>query len=181
MTRDEFLLWVEGQEGRYEFDGFQPVAMTGGTNTHGRIISNLNGQLYARLRGRSCQSMPSDGGGVATIGNRVRYPDATVTCSPIIGTDRLIPDPVIVFEVLSPSSARDDETMKKLEYQALPTIRRYILIDYLKVAVTVHARPGEGNWESTARLRAGDIIELPEIGIAIAVDELYERVSFAAG
>ncbi len=152
--------------------------MNGGTNNHGIINRNLHGQLYIRLRGRPCQSMNSDGGGVATTGNKVRYPDATVTCSPIIGTERLAPDPVIVFEVTSPSSSHGDTTVKKAEYQAVPTIRRCVLIDHTQVAVTVHARAGEGPWTTEPPLGAGATLALPEIGISIPVDDIYEGVTF---
>ena len=126
MTREDFLAWAEGQEGRYEFDGFQPVAMTGGTNNHGTITSNLHGQLYMRLRGKPCRPMTAEGGGIATVGDKVRFPDATVTCSLIPGTERLVPDPVVVFEVMSATSEQTDQTIKKLKYQAVPSIRRYI-------------------------------------------------------
>jgi len=179
MTREDFFRWAERQDGRYEFDGFQPVAMVGGNNRHGTITHNLQGQLYMRLRGKRCRPMNSEGGGIATTGNKVRYPDATVTCSPIIETERLVPNPVIVFEVLSASTAHEDTTIKKREYQAVPTIRRYVLIDQTQVAVTVHSRPGEGVWQSPPPLGAGTLLELPEIGIAIPVDELYEGVTFA--
>ncbi len=178
MTREEFFAWAERQDGRYEFDGFQPVAMVGGTNNHGIICRNLHGHLFNRLRGRPCQAMPSEGGGVATVGNRVRYPDATVTCSPIVGSDRLLADPVIVFEVISASSNNDDKNIKKREYQAVHSIRRYVLIDQTRVALTIHARPGEGDWETGPPLGAGTSLELPEIGIAIPVDDLYEGVTF---
>jgi Uma2 family endonuclease len=178
MTREEFFAWAERQDGRYEFDGSQPVAMVGGTNNHGIICRNLQGHLFNRLRGRPCQAMTSDGGGVATVGNKVRYPDATVTCSPIAGADRLLANPVIVFEVLSPSSRQDDMTVKKREYQAVPSIRRYVLIDNTRIWVTIHARPGEGDWETGPLLGAGALLELPEIGIAIPVDDLYEGVTF---
>jgi Uma2 family endonuclease len=121
--------------------------------------------------------MTAEGGGVATVGNKVRFPDATVTCSPIPGTERLVPDPVVVFEVLSTTSEQTDQTIKRLEYQAVPSIRRYILIYQTKVALTVHWRQGEGAWQ-TAPLAAGGQLELPEIGITIPVDDLYEGVTF---
>ncbi len=177
MTREDFLAWVEGQEERYEFDGLQPVAMTGGTNNHGVIARNLNGQLYLLLRGKACQSMTAEGGGVATVGDKVRFPDATVTCSPIPGTERLVPDPVVVFEVLSASSAQTDQITKRLEYQAVPSIRRYVLIDQTKIGLIMHVRHDEGAW-NTEPLKARDILRLPEIGVEIPVDDLYEGVRF---
>jgi Uma2 family endonuclease len=177
MTRDEFFAWAERQEGRYEFDGVQPVAMVGGTNNQGTITINLLVQLSTRLRGKPCRPMTAEGGGVATVGGRIRYPDATITCSPIPGRERLVPNPVVVFEILSPTTAPTDQTAKKLEYQAVPSIRRYILIDQAQPALTIHVRPGEGAWESAA-LGAGAMLDLPEIGIALPVDDLYEGVSF---
>ena len=79
MTRDAFLTWAEVQRERYEFDGFEPVAMTGGTRNHNRITRDIHRALDARLRGSGCESLGPDAG-VATIGDAVRYPDARVTC-----------------------------------------------------------------------------------------------------
>ena len=100
MSRDEFFTWAERQEERYEFDGLQPVAMTGGSLRHSRLIRNINRQLGNRLAGQPCEPLGSDAG-VATIGETVRYPDAVVTCSKINDRDLLVPNPVIVFEVVS--------------------------------------------------------------------------------
>jgi Uma2 family endonuclease len=178
MSREDFLIWAEHQDGRYEYDGFQPVAMTGGTNAHGMISRNLHGQLYNLLRGRPCQALPSEGGAVATIDNKLRFPDATVTCSPVVATDRIVPNPIIVFEVLSDSSTHHDTVVKKREYQGVPTIRRYILIDQTQIAVTANWRPADGPWITEPPLGPGTTLPLPEIGIALAIDDLYERVTF---
>jgi len=175
MTQDEFFVWAEGQEERYEFDGFQPVAMTGGTNNHGLIAGNLYFQLKLRLRGGPCVPMLPEGGGVATIGSKVRYPEAVVTCSQVPGDERLIPDPVIVFEVVSPSSVRTDQVIKLLEYQAVLSIKRYVLIEQRETLVTVHSRQHDEPW-NTAALVGGDIISLPEIGIEIPVADIYDGV-----
>lgn len=176
MTREEFFLWAERQEKRHEFDGSRPIAMTGGTNEHGIIADNIRFELMSRLRGGPCRSMSSDGGGVATLGNRVRYPEATVTCSPVPGTERLIPDPVVVFEVVSPSSVRTDQVVKLREYHAVLSIKRYVLVEQDGIALTVHARTGTEPW-ATAPLVDGDTLALPEIGIEIPAAALYEGVA----
>ena len=175
MTQEEFFVWAEGQEGRYEFDGFQPVAMTGGTNNHGLIAGNLYFQLKLRLRGGPCVPMLPEGGGVATIGSKVRYPEAVVTCSPVPGDERLIPDPVVVFEVVSPSSVRTDQVIKLLEYQTVLSIKRYVLIEQHETLVTVHSRQYDEPW-NTDTLVGGGVISLPEIGIEIPVVDLYDGV-----
>ncbi len=176
-THDQFFAWAETQNGRYEFDGFRPVAMTGGTGAHGRISRNLITQLSTRLRGSPCEPTGSDGPGVATINNRIRYPEAVVTCTRFSDRDRLIPNPVAVFEVLSDSTRHIDLTFKLLEYTAVSTIKRYVLIEQTAIAVTVHARKANEPW-TTIVLLAGTILHLPEIGIEIPVSEIYEGVEF---
>ncbi len=138
MTREEFLDWADAQDQRYEFDGFQPVAMTGGTRNHSHIAQNIYFALrYAELRGSGCEPLGPDAG-VATIGDAVRYPDGLVTCTRGPGTDRVVPGVVVVFEVLSATSGRTDRIDKLLEYQAVPSIRRYVILEHTSVGLTVH-------------------------------------------
>ncbi len=175
MTRDQFLDWVQAQEGRHEFDGFQPVAMTGGTINHSRCIRNLHIALSSRLRSTGCEALGPDAG-LATVGNAVRYPDALVTCTKAPGTALLVPGVVVVFEVLSPSSGRTDRIDKLREYRAVPSIRRYVILEYLSAAVTVFSRTdGTADWTAVA-LTADDTLDMPEIGIAVPVREFYEGV-----
>ena len=75
MSREEFFAWAELQDARYEFDGFEPVAMVGGSLNHSQICQNLYAALRSRLRGTGCRLYGPDAG-VATSGNAVRYPDA---------------------------------------------------------------------------------------------------------
>src|SRR3954454_24238534 len=120
-TVEKFLAWGGNQEGRYEFDGIQPIAMIGGTARHSRITLNIHVALRSRLRGTKCSHFGPDLG-VRTIGEAVRYPDALITCTAFPGTDRLAPDVVIVFEVLSPDAGRRDRIEKVREYAAVASI-----------------------------------------------------------
>ncbi|MDQ2803386.1 MAG: Uma2 family endonuclease [Pseudomonadota bacterium] len=175
MTREEFFGWAEAQDARYEFDGFQPVAMTGGSINHNLITLSIHRALHARLSGSSCQPLGPDAG-VATIGDAVRYPDALVTCTKIPGAAHLVPGVVVVFEVLSPTSGRTDRIDKLREYRAVASIRRYVILEHTGVGVTVFARAaGEDEWRASA-LTAADILQMPEIGIEIPVAALYEDV-----
>lgn len=177
MTQEEFFDWAGAQEGRYEFDGFQPVATIGGTGNHARIIRNINFQLTDRLGDGPCEALASDAG-IQTIGNRIRYPDGVVTCRPFDGTRHIIPEPVIVFEVVSASSACDDRNNKLREYLAVPTIRRYVLVEQAVMVLTVFSRQGDEPW-SAVSLGEDDTLALPEIGVEIPVVDLYRRVDFA--
>ena len=179
MTREDFFDWAQRQNERYEFDGFQPVAMVGGTRNHSRIARNTVSALQFRLRGSSCEPLGSDAG-VATVGNAVRYPDALVTCTKGLGTDRVVPGVVVVFEVVSPTSGRTDRIEKLREYQVVPSIRRYVIMEYTSVGLTVHTRlNGDDPWTTTA-LTTEDVLQMPEIGIEIPVSEFYEGTDLLA-
>ena len=179
MTREQFFQWAQAQGGRHEFDGFQPVAMTGGNLRHSLLHFNIHRALHARLRGTGCRPLGSDAG-VATIGDAVRYPDGLVTCSPITGDEYVTPNVVVVFEVISPTSGRMDRIVKVREYAAVPTILRYVIVESASIALmALERRDGNQPWTVTT-LMADDTLALPEIGIGIPVAELYEGVDFPA-
>ena len=175
MTQAHFLDWAQAREERYEFDGFEPVAMTGGTFNHNRIAQNLYFALRRRLDGGACQSLGPDAG-LATIGDIVRYPDALITCAKVKGDARLIPGVIVVFEVISPTSGRIDRIVKLREYVAVPSILRYVILESASAGLTVLERlAGDQKWTATA-LTAEDSLVLPEVDIAFPVAELYEGV-----
>jgi Uma2 family endonuclease len=178
MTREAFFAWAEAQEGRYEFDGLRPVAMTGGNLGHSCLIGNINRHLGNRLSGKPCRPMGPEAG-VATIGDTVRYPDAVVTCSKFNAQDRLVPNPVIVFEVVSPTSVHIDHVIKLSEYQAVPTIRRYIIVESNAAVITLHARDQDGVPFEAGKTVDSDMVRLPEIGIEIPVSAIYEGTDFS--
>jgi Uma2 family endonuclease len=176
-TQEEFFAWAERQETRYEFDGFRPVAMTGGTTGHSMIGVNLIGELRNRLRGSPCRPLGPDAG-VATVGSTVRYPDALVTCTSVDPTGRTVPGVVVVFEVLSASSGAIDRVVKLREYAAVASIKRYVILESTAIGVQVLERAApEQAWQTTG-LTDGDILRMPEIGIEIPVAAIYEGIDF---
>ena len=179
MTRAQFFAWAEAQDARHEFDGSRPVAMTGGTVNHSQITQNVLLALRQRLRGAPCRALGPDAA-IATVGETVRYPDALVTCSPVPGNAHLVPSPVVVFEVLSPGSGRIDRIVKLREYLAVPSILRYVLLEWSGAALTVLERePGAGQWTATA-LAETDTLRISEIGAEIPVAEFYQDVDLPA-
>ena len=180
MTREQFFDWAQAQDGRYEFDGFQPVAMTGENINHNVMAFNLHRALHARLRGTGCRPLGQDAG-LATVGNTVRYPDGLVTCTRTRGEDHLVPNVVAVFEVLSPTSGRTDRIVKVREYAAVPSILRYVILESASIGLTVLERQaGDQKWTVTTLTADDPLLPLPEIGIEIPLAELYEGVDLPA-
>jgi len=172
MTVQEFLAWEQRQELRWEFDGFAPVAMTGGTDAHEAIGGTLRALLYDRLKGKRCRVRGPTL--KIEVAGRIRYPDAFVFCTPAPGSATVIKDPVVVFEVLSPSTSRADRIDKLREYRATTSIQRYVILEPDGIAATVYTRGGE-DW-IVRPLVAGDLLEMPEIDVVIPLSEIYADV-----
>jgi Uma2 family endonuclease len=176
MTLLEFLAWEERQELRWEFNGFEPVAMTGGTIGHETIGGTLRALLYNQLNGKPC-SVRGPTLKIEVAG-RIRYPDAFVSCQPVPRGSTVIKDPVVVFEVLSPGTSRTDRIEKLREYQATPSIQRYVILEQDSVAATVFARRDE-DWIARP-LIAGDRLEMPEVDVALLLSDIYADIDMDA-
>jgi Uma2 family endonuclease len=175
MTLAEFLAWEERQELRYEFDGVRLIAMTGGTVGHATIQANLAAALIPRLRGMPCRFYGSDLKFLTAEGT-VRYPDGMVVCTPVDRKAKLVENPTVVFEVLSPSTTDTDRIEKAREYEATPSVRRYVMLEQDSVAAVVYAR-GADAWTHEI-LIADATLALPEIDLAFPLAELYEGIAF---
>ena len=176
-TLAEFLAWEERQELRYEFDGFRPVAMVGATLNHNRIAGNVFATLRDRLRGKPCRAYIE--AVKIEVAGRVRYPDVVVSCAPVVGTVTVLPQPVVVFEVLSPSTQQTDWFEKNEAYRDTPSIRRYIMLEQDGCRAIMFAR-GNQDWVGTL-LGADGVIDMPEIEASLRLSEAYEGIEFPAG
>jgi Uma2 family endonuclease len=175
ITLADFLLWEQRQPLRYEFDGVDPVAMTGGTRAHADIQANLATALRTRLRGKPCRFYGSDLK-IRTAGDHIRHSDGFVTCTGGENASTMVSDPVVIFEVLSPSTGATDRITKAREYQAMPSLQRYVMIEQDRIGATVYTR-ASGDWKHQILIE-DSILVLPEIGIELPLTELYEGLLF---
>lgn len=177
MTLDDFLVWEAQQAERYEYDGFGPVAVNGGTRAHDTIRMNLGSELVVRLRGTSCEAHGSDL--KILVAGRVRYPDAYVTCTPGANDSTWVADPIVVFEIMSKSTAVIDQTTKNAEYRATPSIRRYVILSQDSISANVYERIGNG-WVGTLVTDPETVLAMPEIGVELPLAALYDGLEFDA-
>ncbi|MGH7152978.1 MAG: Uma2 family endonuclease [Acetobacteraceae bacterium] len=175
MTLQQFLAWEDQQDLRYEFDSFQPRAMTGGTDAHSAIQANLIAALNVRLRGKRCRVRGSDL--KIHVAGRIRYPDAFVFCTPVPPKTKVVTDPVIVFEVLSDSTASEDLVVKNAEYRATPSVRRYVVLQQDSAAAIVFSHKGE-DWVTELVSGNEAVLSLPEIDLEIRLADIYADVEF---
>jgi Uma2 family endonuclease len=176
MSLDEFLAWERDQPERHEFDGFVITAMTGGSLDHSTIASNLRAALSAKLRGSGCMAFRGDAKVIAN--GAVRYPDLSVTCSPITGRDDIVPEPVLIIEVVSPSTERLDRGHKKLDYFATPSVRQYTIIAQDERLVDLYTR-SEAGWINEV-VTGEALLNLSSVGVELSLDTVYEDTELDA-
>jgi Uma2 family endonuclease len=142
MTVAEFLEWDDGTDTHYELVDGHVVAMAPTLEDHGAIVSNLAGELRARL---SPPCRPISGAGIALPDRDDAYyeADVAVTCAPPQSGRRNLAEPVLVAEVLSPSTALHDFTVKLPDYRRIPSVREILLVSLQQRRVQVFRRRGE--------------------------------------
>ena len=126
MDQEAFLAWVQGREERYELHRGRVIMMTGGSRTHSQITLNLLKALDARLDPDRFTILPEFG---VNIGPRtIRFPDIVVDVAGQTPGDLKASQPVLIAEILSPSSARIDLGDKAAEYLRLPSLIAYLVV-----------------------------------------------------
>ena len=174
VTVREFLA-LELNEAKAELVDGMILMMAGGSARHAAIAANLTIALGNRLRGTGCRPYGSDLA-VRTGEASIRFPDVSVYCrddfagEPEFG--KLIGIPRAVFEVLSPSTASNDQITKLAEYRALPGLRVVVFIDPATERVRIVECGGverDPDW-----LPPGSDLDLPMLGISLLHTEIFE-------
>lgn len=141
--------------------------MTGGTVAADRVARRLLLGLDQRLK-PPCEVF-GENVKVLPVG-RVRYPDVKVACGPV-DPDADHVELVVVCEVLSPTTELTDRRVKPMEYASIPSVMVYVLLAQDRAAVTVLRRVS--GWVAEELEGTGAVLELPEVGVAIPLAELY--------
>lgn len=175
MTVEQFLEWARRQpEGKYELEhGQVVVAMAPEVTRHARAKGEAFIALRAAIRaaGLPCEAFV-DSLGVRTGADTLYGPDVVVNCGETVEpTAQTVPAPIIVVEILSPSTERRDVPQKFADYFRLPPVRHYLLVDASARTVTHHRKEPDGT-ARTAIQGSGPLTFDPP-GITIQVEDLF--------
>jgi hypothetical protein len=99
-----------------------------------------------------------------------------VTCAPVPRDADLLPEPVVVFEVLSTSTNAVDRVDKNEEYRLTPSIRRYVTLEQGRMAALAFTREPDGAWRGTLLVGPEAILDMPKRGVSIPLAELHADV-----
>lgn len=156
---------------KHEYIDGQVYAMSGASRNHDRIALNIGSELRTHLRGKPCEPFTSDV--KVRVGKHFFYPDSMVVCDEIEPHQYYSETQVLIVEVLSKSTRRIDETLKRRLYQTIPTLQEYVLIEQDIVDVEV-CRRSEG-WVSNHYF-LGDQAWFESVDLTLDVAEIYARV-----
>lgn len=180
-TYADYLAAEQNSECRHELLDGVIVAMAGGSDEHNALALKF-GALCAFRVTAPCRAYSSDQRFWIAARGRGRYADGSIICGRPehpAHDEQATRNPVVVIEVLSPSTEGDDAGDKRTDFQSLESLRAYVLIAQDERRVKVYRRDG-ATWSATT-YRDGDAFELPSVDAPIAVGEIYDGILDAAG
>lgn len=170
-------LQIEAESGvRHELVGEMIVAMGGGSPEHAALGANVIHVLNLGLEGKRCRVYSSDLRVRVAATGLVTYPDASVVCGkleldPEDPKGHTAVNPVVLVEVLSPSTAAYDRGEKLAHYRRIPSLREIVLVANGEARIELWRRVGE-EW-TYASAGPGETVVLESVGCGLAVDAVY--------
>jgi Uma2 family endonuclease len=181
-TLEEYLELEKNSEERYEYFDGEVFAMAGGSPAHSRLGLKIGALFSQKLVGRECEAFNSDMRIKVPEAFPYRYPDASVVCGePVfdeIGGQMMLVNPILIVEVLSPSTAAYDLNDKFTEYQSIDSFKEYLIISQDKPHVIHHVRQTKRKWLRTDIEGLDEEVTLESINVTLSLREIYERVKF---
>lgn len=183
-TLEEYFELERNSEEKYEFFNGEVFCMSGVQPEHAIIERNLMLTLSTRLASRGCQAFPASLR-VKTPGlPAYRYPDLSIVCEQRryedIGGLRALTNPILIVEVLSPSTEAFDRGDKFTYYKSIATFREYLLVAQHRPHVTHYVKQDDGRWSYEELNELSDTVSLATVACELPLREVYRSVEFSS-
>ena len=181
VTPEEYLAAERLSETRSEYLDGGVYPMTGATANLIRIVSNVTTELNIQLRGRRCDVFPIDMKVYLPDSRKFFYPDITVACGELqYHDDRrdIITNPVLVIEVLSPSTEAFDRGAKFQAYRTIESLKEYLLVAQNSPLVEQYVKNDDGSWSLTEAAGLESSLALPSVECSLNLGAVYDKVDF---
>lgn len=178
LSPEEYLRQERLAEFKSEYIDGELLAMSGARRAHILITVNIAGDLNRQLRGRPCEVYTQDMRVRITEGNLYAYPDVVVVCGPPEFQDDefdVLLNPTVIIEVLSESTEGYDRGLKFERYRRRASLQEYVLVAQDRVSVERYTREGD-HWILTEAHGLDNVVELPSIGCALTLRDVYDKV-----
>ena len=181
-TLEEYFDLEMSSDARHEYWNGDVFCMSGVSESHAQIESNLNLVLRLALRGRPCRVLPADMRIKVPSLPPYRYADLSALCEKprfekIGGVDVLI-NPTLIIEVLSDSTEAYDRGDKFTHYKSIPDFREYLLVAQHRPHITQYCRLEDGSWSYREVNDLSARLALPSLDCVLEMEGVYQDVSF---
>ena len=181
MPLAEFLEWHADDDIRYELIGGVPVAMAPGSAAHGTIAGTISGHLFTALSGRRSRRLVTEAGIVPPQRDNAYYhADLVVNCTPLRAGDPYTRDPVLIIEVLSPSTESHDRKVKLPDYRTIASVQEIVLIDQDRLYCEIHRRLDEARWQVDLLSTPDALVRLDTVSLEVPLQALDANVPLEA-
>lgn len=178
LTEEQYLRIERAADYKSEFVGGEMFAMPGGTPRHSMLGGNAFAELRAQLRGKRCRVLTSDMR-LRTPAGSQHYPDVSVACGPVQlhpGSNDIMTNPVLLLEVLSPTTASYDRGAKFEMYKLIPTLSDYIILHQDSIFAEHYCKGSDGVWASLEYRGENARIPLTSIECELHLGSVYDGV-----
>ncbi len=165
---------------RSEYVKGKIIAMSGASFADNLITANISAGLHARLRDSGCVAIANEMRVSTPSTSSYFYPDVVVVCEePRFEDDvfDILLNPIILVEVLSPSTEAYDRGEKFIHYRQIESLQEYILVAQDKICVEIFRRQ-ENNWILTDFQNLEELLPLNSVQSELPLREIYDRVTF---
>ena len=181
ITPEEYLEIERKAPFRSEYCNGQMFAMAGATLQHNKILGNLTEALRPRCRAEGCNTYTSELRLHIPASGFYTYPDLMVICGEeqlLDGQFDAVTNPVLVVEVLSPSTEDYDRGGKFLHYRSIPSLREYITVAQDRFLIEQHVLDNEKRaWVLTDHSNTQSSITLASVqSITLSIAAIYQGV-----
>lgn len=177
-TIEEYQALEEASEQRHEYFEGEVYAMSGATSRHNLIAQNCAFALRQAVRGKGCKVFLEGVQLAVQASQYYTYPDVMVTCNAEdVAAERTMRHPVLIIEILSPSTADHDRSWKFNQYKQLPSLQHYLLVAQHTCLVEWFRREESGVWSFTPLGELTDTLEIPELAVTLRVADVYDEIS----
>jgi Uma2 family endonuclease len=181
LTPEEYLELDRKSEVRHEYYNGKMYAMAGGSPNHARIISKLQGELYVALKNTGCEAVSSELRTRIAHDGLYTYPDIVVFCGePDFATDKkdTLTNPVLLIEVLSPTTEAYDRGFKATEYRKLASVQEYAFVLQTEPRIELLRRQPGGGWLLSETVGIDATCHFESVGCDIALADVYDKIIF---
>lgn len=182
-TLEEYLALERESDVRYEFWNGEIYAMSGGTISHDRVMRNMFNVISGLIRGKKCEAFTNNMQIKVPAALPYRYADGSIVCGKaeverFNGNDLLL-NPLLIYEVLSPSTEAIDRGDKFTYYKSIPSFREYLLIAQHRPHITKYVRQADDSWSYAEINGLEGSLDLSTVDLAVDLNEIYQDVKFA--